>query len=83
MTTENNVVRTPKRKLQKISGVISYISFFIAIISGGYLMTIIDTADMVMKSSVGAICFFFFMVALVLHTIATTDLPNLKIETKD
>ncbi len=83
MTHDNKVVRTPKRKLQKISKVISYLSIVIAVISGGYLVTILDTEDMVMKSSVGAVCFFFFMVGLVLHTIATTDLPNLKIETKE
>jgi len=83
LTDKLPVVRTEKRFMQKIAKVISYVSTLTAIICGILLFTVVDGDDMVMKSSVGAAAFFFFTVGLVLHTIGSSDLPNLKIEDKD
>jgi len=80
LTDELPVKRTPKRKLQKLSLVISRLSTFVAIVFGIYLFTIIESENMVIKASIGATTFFFFMVGLVLNTIATSDLPNLKVD---
>jgi len=69
--------------MQKIAKVISYICTITAIACGIMLFTVVDPDDMVMKSSIGAAAFFFFTAGLVLHTIGSSDLPNLKIEDKE
>jgi hypothetical protein len=79
MNEELPVKRTEKRKLQKFAKFISYLSIIIAIGCGIYLVTI-DAEDVVIRASFGATCFFFFMVGLVLHTIGTSDLPDLTIK---
>lgn len=79
MTEEFAVKRTEKRKLQKISKFISYISIITAIGCAIFLVTI-DSEETVMRASIGATSFFFFMVGLVLHTIASSDLPDLTIK---
>lgn len=81
MTEELPVQRTQKRTLQKIAKFISYFSVFTAIGCAIFLLTI-DKEQIVMRASIGATSFFFFMVGLVLHTIGATDLPNLKVEQK-
>ncbi len=80
MDTELKVQKTEKRFLQKIAKVIAVISTITAIACGIYLATIIDSDDKVLKASMGAVTFFFFMVGLVLNVLASSDLPNLKIE---
>lgn len=81
MTDELPVKRTKKRKLQKIAKAISYLSIVIAIGCGIFLVTI-DDEETVMRASIGATSFFFFMVGLVLHTIGSSDLPDLTIKKK-
>jgi len=76
------VQKTQKRLLQKISKVTGILSTLTAIICAIYLFTIRDSGDDVIKASMGATAFFFFMVGLVLNTMADTDIPNLKIEDK-
>jgi len=73
------VEKTEKRLLQKIAGIIGYICTFTAIILAIYLATIYNTDDLVHKSAIGATTFFFFMVGLVLNVLATTNIPNLKV----
>ncbi|WP_206485828.1 hypothetical protein [Thalassotalea sp. G2M2-11] len=82
MDSELPVKRTKKRKLQKIAKVISYLSTVSAIGCGIFLYTIADGDDKVLKASMGATAFFFFTVGLVLHTIGSADLPDLKIHDK-
>lgn len=79
MTDELPVIRTKKRKLQKIAKVISYLSIITAI-GCAIFLTIIETEEVVMRASFGATSFFFFMVGLVLHTIGSSDLPDLTIK---
>ena len=50
---------------------------------GIYLMTILGSENKVLKGSIGATTFFFFTVGLVLNTISSTNLPNLKIGNED
>jgi hypothetical protein len=38
-----------------------------------------ESNDEVFRAKIGATIFFFFMVSLVLSTIANTNLPNLKV----
>ncbi len=77
------VQRTEKRLLQKISKVISIICMLTAACC--LIFMLINRGDLteVIKASVGALAFFFFMVGIVLHAIASTDIPNLKIESSD
>lgn len=70
--------KTQQRLLQKISKVIAIISLIAAICCGIYLAFFIGDSK-VIKASVGATTFFCFMMALVLNTIADTNLPNLTI----
>ena len=69
-----------KHFLQKIARVVSYLSSVTAVGLMIYLVTIYDTEEIVLKSSIGAAAFFFFMVGLVLHIISDTNLPDLKIK---
>lgn len=80
MDTELKVQKTEKRFLQKIAKVIGILSAIISVCCGIYLYTIVGSDDKVLKASMGAITFFFFTVALVLNTMASADLPNLKID---
>lgn len=71
-------VKTQQRLLQKISKIIAIMSLIAAICCGIYLAFFIGDSK-VIKASVGATTFFCFMVALVLNTIADSNLPNLTI----
>ena len=68
-----------KHFLQKVAKVIGILCTIIAIGCGIYLVTLLDSEDKVLKGSIGATTFFFFMVGLVLNTISSTNLPNLKV----
>ncbi len=76
-------VHSKKRHiLQKVAKIFSIVSLFIAFISAGYLLTLTDENDKAIKAGVGAIAFFCFTVGFVLHAIATTSLPNLRVSSK-
>ncbi|GAA5137279.1 hypothetical protein [Thalassotalea piscium] len=68
-----------KHFLQRIARVIGIGCTVIAIGCGIYLLTILDSENKVLKGSVGATTFFFFTVGIVLNTISSTNLPNLKV----
>ncbi len=72
-----------KRVMQKISKVLSILSLIIAFISAGYTLTLNGEEEPVIKATFGAIAFFCFTVGIVLHAIASANLPNLKIEQKN
>ncbi len=71
---------TEKRLLQKISKVISIICMLTAACCLIFLLINKGELDEIMKASLGASTFFFFMVGIVLHAIASTDIPNLKVK---
>ncbi len=68
-----------KNLFQKISTVISFVCFVTAMICGVLLVLAGKNADDVYRSSLGACTFFFFAVGIVLNTIGSTNLPNLKV----
>jgi ABC-type multidrug transport system fused ATPase/permease subunit len=70
-----------KHFLQKIAKVIAMVSLVIAVLAGGYLVTI-EENDKVLKASVGAIAFFCFTLGLVLKAISAANLPNLTLTNK-
>ncbi|GAA6203492.1 hypothetical protein [Thalassotalea sp. SU-HH00458] len=79
MNDQLPVKRTKKRKLQKVATFISYVAILIAIACAAFLL-MVDAEEKVMRASLGATSFFFFMVGLVLHTIGNSDLPDLTIK---
>ncbi|MBA6349598.1 MULTISPECIES: hypothetical protein [unclassified Colwellia] len=76
ITTE--LTQTKKGFLQKLAKVTGIICFMLAMVFGGVL-TFSENNDEVFRATIGATTFFFFMVSLVLSTIANTNLPNLKV----
>lgn len=68
-----------KRILQKISKICAYLSFTVAIVSMIYFLIFGDELIEVLRASLGAIIFFFFMVGIVLMSMANANIPNLKI----
>ncbi|TWX51126.1 hypothetical protein [Colwellia hornerae] len=76
ITTE--LTQTKKGLLQKLAKVSGIICFILAIICGG-ILTFSENSDEVFRATMAATTFFFFMVSLVLSTIANTNLPNLKV----
>ncbi|GHE83894.1 hypothetical protein [Thalassotalea profundi] len=72
-----------KHFLQKIAKIVGIICTITAIGCAIYLMTILDSENKVLKGSIGATTFFFFMLGLVLNVISSTNLPNLKIDKDD
>jgi len=64
--------------LQKLAKVVGIICFISAIFCGGVL-TFSANNDEVFRATMGATTFFFFMVSLVLSTISSTNLPNLRV----
>ena len=71
--------RENKHILQRIAKVVGIISIIIAFICAGYLLTLTDSEDKVMKAFYGSISFFCFMMGLVLHTIGSANLPDLTV----
>lgn len=68
-----------KKFLQKVSKVCAITSFIIALISLLYFLIFGDELSEVLRASLGATIFFFFMVGIVLMTMANTNLPDFKI----
>ncbi|MGB1198334.1 MAG: hypothetical protein ACPG46_04750 [Thalassotalea sp.] len=71
-----------KHFLQKVAKVVGILCTVIAFGCGIYLLTLIDSENKVLKGSIGATTFFFFMVGLVLNTISSTNLPDLSVNNK-
>jgi len=71
--------RKNKHILQRCAKVIGVISIVIALMCAGYLLTLTDTEDKVMKAFYGSISFFCFMMGLVLHNIGSANLPDLTV----
>lgn len=71
--------RQKKHPLQSIAKVVGVISIIAAFITGGYLLTIMDSDDKVIKSFYGSISFFCFVLGFVLNTIGSANLPVLSV----
>lgn len=69
-----------KTRLQKVSYVFSILFFIGAACCTVWLLLKGESISIVFKSSVAASAFFCFTSAIVLLTMATTNLPNLKID---
>ncbi|MBU2970965.1 hypothetical protein KO527_16555 [Pseudoalteromonas sp. C2R02] len=69
-----------KTRLQKVSYVFSILFFIGAACSTVWLLFKGESVSIVFKSNVAATAFFCFTSAIVLLTMATTNLPNLKID---
>jgi len=76
--TTTELTQAKKGFLQKLAKVSGIVCFILAIISGG-ILTFSGNDEEVFRATMGATTFFFFMVSLVLSTIANTNLPNLKV----
>jgi ATP/ADP translocase len=76
--TTTELTQAKKGVLQKFAKVCGIVCFILAIICGG-ILTFSDNNEDVFRATMGASTFFFFMVSLVLSTIANTNLPNLKV----
>lgn len=71
--------RKNKHFLQRFAKVVGIISIIVAFICGGYLLTLTDSEDKVMKAFYGSISFFCFMMGLVLQSIGSANLPDLTV----
>ncbi|SEK88271.1 hypothetical protein SAMN05216262_103203 [Colwellia chukchiensis] len=71
--------RKQKHILQRLAKVVSIVSIIAAFICAGYLLTLNDTDDKVMKAFFGSISFFCFTMGLVLHSIGSANLPDLTV----
>jgi len=67
-----------KSRLQKVSYVFSVLFFIGAACCTAWLLIKGDSVSIVFKSSVAASAFFCFTSAVVLLTMASANLPNLK-----
>ncbi len=74
----SELTQAKKGILQKTSKVVGIICFVLAIVCGG-ILTFSDNSDEVFRATMGATTFFFFMVSLVLTTISSTNLPDLRV----
>lgn len=79
MNSEQITQRENKHILQRIAKVVGVISLIAAFITGGYLLTITDSEDKVLKAFFGSVSFFCFMMGLVLNSIGGANLPNLSV----
>jgi len=79
LSEEQLTQRKNKHILQRFSKVVGVISIIVAFICGGYLLTLTDSEDKVMKAFFGSISFFCFMMGLVLHNIGSANLPDLTV----
>ncbi len=71
--------RKNKHVLQRMAKIVGITSIVVALIFAGYLLTLTDTEDKVMKAFYGSISFFCFMMGLVLQSIGDADLPDLTV----
>jgi hypothetical protein len=78
----SELTQAKKGLLQKVSKVCGILCFITAVICG-LILTFSGNNEEVFRASMGATTFFFFMVSLVLTTIANTNLPNLKVDKND
>jgi hypothetical protein len=79
LSEEQLTQRKNKHILQRFAKVVGVISIIAAIICGGYLLTLTDSDDKVMKAFYGSISFFCFMMGLVLQSIGSANLPDLTV----
>ncbi len=79
MKSESLTHRKNKHVLQRIAKVVGVISLIAAFITGGYLLTLTDSEDKVLKAFFGSISFFCFMMGLVLNSVGSANLPNLSV----
>lgn len=79
MSEENLTQRKNKHILQRIAKVVGVFSIIVALLCAGYLVTLVDSEDKVMKAFYGSISFFCFMVGLVLQSIGNANLPDLTV----
>ena len=79
LSEEQLTQRKNKHILQRFAKVVGFISIIVAFICAGYLLTLTDTEDKVMKAFFGSISFFCFMMGLVLHNIGSANLPDLTV----
>ena len=79
MTDTQLTQRENKHILQRIAKVVGIISIVIAFICAGYLLTLTDSEDKVIKAFYGSISFFCFMMGLVLQSIGSANLPDLTV----
>ena len=71
--------RKNKHFLQRTAKVVGVVSIIAAFITGGYLLTITDEDDKVIKAFFGSVSFFCFMMGLVLNSIGGANLPDLTV----
>lgn len=79
LTLENLTQRKKKHVLQWLSQIVAIISAVFGIVMGGYLLVFVESGDKIQQSFLGAITFFCLIMALVLHYISTTNLPDLSV----
>lgn len=83
MSTTALTQRQNRHLLQKIAKITAIISILVAIVMGGYLLTLNDSEDKVLKAFFGSVSFFCFMAGLVLHSIGSANLPDLSVPSDD
>lgn len=76
--TNTELTQAKKGFLQKFAKVSGIVCFILAILCGG-ILTFSDNDEEVFRATMGATTFFFFMMSLVLSTIASTNLPDLRV----
>jgi hypothetical protein len=79
LSEEQLTQRKNKHILQRFAKVVSVISIIVALICAGYLVSLTDSEDKVMKAFFGSISFFCFMMGLVLQSIGSANLPDLTV----
>ena len=79
MSAEQLTQRKNKHILQRLAKIVGIISIIVALICAGYLLTLTDSEDKVMKAFYGSISFFCFMMGLVLQSIGSANLPDLTV----
>ena len=61
MSAEQLTQRKNKHILQRLAKIVGIISIIVALICAGYLLTLTDSEDKVMKAFYGSISFFCFL----------------------
>lgn len=77
---KNHIMKAKKSLLQKISAIIGGGCFISTLITLAILAIYHSELTDIYRGSLAAIAFFFFTVAIVLFTIANTNLPKLKFD---
>ncbi|WP_085296838.1 hypothetical protein [Cognaticolwellia mytili] len=79
MIEEQLTQRKNKHILQRFAKIVGIISIIVALVCAGYLLSLTDSEDKVMKAFFGSISFFCFMMGLVLQSIGSANLPDLTV----